>query len=355
MGPAATRRATTNDDNDEYVYRTDRHFRLHPRDASGRRLRGTTGTPASVEGGIQTRAPAAWTHIPAGKKRSSLNSIGTSNNATGGASGGRTHAPKTPAALPFHGVENDRPPPRASTPPAPADSRKKRRRSKPRKRSDAEEEEDCHRVGRLLRIAVDEWGEPLTAGHICIGRRAHLLWEAGIITHVTLVNDRKLYFVFKGTFKCWFSANKTLEKNERDKIPNPHFPDYLDIKELEKLGLVEYLDLETEPHPREKDAAAAEPGAAGRPVPPESNGLDALAAIAVDTDTEEGPIAPRHTPRPERRHIRFVVNEGEDATAELLGSELGSMDITEPQSRSRRRRCPPLCPAPSRTPRGPRP
>jgi hypothetical protein len=287
-------------------------------------------------GRYPTRAPAAWTHIPAGKKRSSLNSIGTSNNATGGASGGRTHAPKTPAAL----ISRRRKRSTAAKsvdPPATGNSRKKTRRSKPRKRSDAEEEEDenCHRVGRLLRIAVDESGEPLTAGHICIGRRAHLLWEAGIITHVILVNDRKLYFVFKGTFKCWFSANKTLEKNERDKIPNPHFPDYLDIKELEKLGLVEYLDLETEPHPREKDAAAAEAAAAAaaapeEPVPPESNGLDALAAIAVDTDTEERPIAPRHTPRPERRHIRFVVDEGEDATAELLGSELGSMDITEP-------------------------
>ena len=154
-------------------------------------------------------------------------------------------------------------------PPGTGNSRKKRRRSKPRKRSDAEEE-DCHRVGRLLRIAVDEWGEPLTAGHICIGRRAHLLWEAGIITHVTLVNDRKLYFVLKGTFKCWFSANKTLEKNERDKIPNPHFPDYLDIKELEKLGLVEYLDLETEPHPREKDAAERAESRRRGPVPPES-------------------------------------------------------------------------------------
>ena len=213
-------------------------------------------------------------------------------------------------------------------PPGTGRSRKKRRR---RKRSDAEEEEeeDCHRVGRLIRIAVDEWGEPLTAGHICIGRRAHLLWQAGIITHVTLVNHRKLYVVHKGTFKCWFSANETLAKNEREKIPNPHFPDYLDIKELEELGLVEYLDLETEPHPREKDAAEELK---------RLNGLNALASLAeasdwaADTDTEEGRIAPRHTPRPERRHIRFVVDEEEDATAELLGSELGSMDIMEPPS-----------------------
>ena len=97
MGPAATRRATTNDDNDEYVYRTDRHFRLHPRDASGRGAE-NDGYGSIGRGRYPTRAPAAWTHIPAGKKRSSLNSIGTSNNATGGASGGRTHAPKTPAA-----------------------------------------------------------------------------------------------------------------------------------------------------------------------------------------------------------------------------------------------------------------
>ena len=155
-----------------------------------------------------TRA-AAWTRNPAGKKRSSLNSIGTSN----GASGGQTPVPKTPAeCLPRRSTRSIPPTTAAKSVEIPGTgrSRKKRRRSKPRKRSDAEEE-DCHRVGRLIRIAVDEWGEPLTAGHICIGRRAHLLWEAGIITHVILVNDRKLYFVFKGTFKCWFSANKTLE------------------------------------------------------------------------------------------------------------------------------------------------
>ena len=86
------------------------------RDASAA---GNDGYGSIGRGRYPTRAPAAWTHIPAGKKRSSLNSIGTSNNATGGASGGRTHAPKTPAAY-LHGVENDRPPPRASTPPAPA-------------------------------------------------------------------------------------------------------------------------------------------------------------------------------------------------------------------------------------------
>ena len=277
---------------------------------------GNDGYAGIGRGRDQTRAPAAWT-----RQRSSLNSIGTSNGATGGASGGRTHAPVTPTA--YHSRRRKRSTAAKSVdPPGTGRSRKKRRRSKPRKRSDAEEE-DCHRVGRLIRIAVDEWGEPLTAGHICIGTRAHLLWEAGIITHVTLVNHRKLYVVHKGTFKCWFSANETLAKNERDKIPNPHFPDYLDIKELEKLGLVEYLDLETEPHPREKELERL-------------NGLNALASLAeasdwaVDTDTEEGRIAPRHTPRPERRHIRFVVNEEEDATAELLGSELGSMDITEP-------------------------
>ena len=236
--------------------------------------------------------------------------------------------PKTPAEYLPRRSKRSIPPTTAAKsvdPPGTGRSRKKRRR---RKRSDAEEEEeeeDCHRVGRLIRIAVDEWGEPLTAGHT----ETDLLWEAGIITHVTLVNHRKLYVVHKGTFKCWFSANETLAKNERDKIPNPHFPDYLDIKELEELGLVDYLDLETEPHPREKDAAEELK---------RLNGLNALASLAeasdwaVDTDTEEGRIAPRHKPRPERRHIRFVVDEEEDATAELLGSELGSMDITEPPS-----------------------
>ena len=289
----------------------------------GASVAGTTGTAASVQVGIRPARPRRGR----GKKRSSLNSIGTSN----GASGGQTPVPKTPAEhLPRRSNRSIPPTTVAKSvdPPGTGRSRKKRRR---RKRSDAEEEEeeDCHRVGRLIRIAVDEWGEPLTAGHICIGRRAHLLWEAGIITHVTLVNHRKLYVVHKGTFKCWFSANETLAENERDKIPNPHFPDYLDIKELEELGLVEYLDLETEPHPREKDAAEELE---------RLNGLNALASLAeasdwaVDTDTEEGRIAPRHTPRPERRHIRFVVDEEEDATAELLGSELGSMDITEPPS-----------------------
>jgi len=268
-----------------------------------------------------TRA-AAWTRISAGTERSSLNSIGTSNNATGGASGGRTHAPVTPA--PYHSRRRKRSTAAKSVdPPGTGRSRKKRRRSKPRKRSDAEEDPDCHRIGRLVNIAVDEWGEPLTAGHT----KTNLRWEAGIITDVTLVNDRKLYFVYKGTFKCLYSASQKLEDNDREKIPNPHFTDCLDIKELEKLDLVEYLDLNIWPHPRDLDAAE-EPV----PVPPESNGLDALAAIAVDTDTEEGPIAPRHKHRPERRHIRFVVDEEEDATAELLGSELGSMDITEQQS-----------------------
>ena len=142
-----------------------------------------------------TRA-AAWTHIPAGKKRSSLNSIGTSN----GASGGQTPVPKTPAEYLPRRSKRSIPPTTAAKsvdPPGTGRSRKKRRRSKPRKRSDAEEE-DCHRVGRLIRIAVDEWGEPLTAGHT----ETDLLWEAGIITHVTLVNHRKLYVVHKGTFKC---------------------------------------------------------------------------------------------------------------------------------------------------------
>ena len=283
---------------------------------------GNDGYAGISRGRDQTRA-AAWTQNPAGKKRSSLNSIGTSN----GASGGQTPVPKTPAEhLPRRSKRSIPPTTAAKSvdPPGTGRSRKKRRR---RKRSDAEEEEDCHRVGRLIRIAVDESGEPLTAGQICPDRRTNLLWEAGIITHVILVNHRKLYVVHKGTFKCWFSANETLAKNEREKIPNPHFPDYLDIKELEELGLVEYLDLETEPHPREKDAAEELK---------RLNGLNALASLAeasdwaADTDTEEGRIAPRHTPRPERRHIRFVVDEEEDATAELLGSELGSMDITEP-------------------------
>ena len=108
--------------------------------------------------------------------------------------------PKTPAEYLPRRSKRSIPPTTAAKsvdPPGTGRSRKKRRR---RKRSDAEEEEeeDCHRVGRLIRIAVDEWGEPLTAGHT----ETDLLWEAGIITHVTLVNHRKLYVVHKGTFKC---------------------------------------------------------------------------------------------------------------------------------------------------------
>jgi len=281
---------------------------------------GNDGYASIGRGRDQTRAPAAWT-----RQRSSLNSIGTSNGATGGASGGRTHAPVTPAATRSRRRKRSTAA-KSVDPPGTGRSRKKRRRSKPRKRSDAEEDPDCHRIGRLVNIAVDEWGEPLTAGHT----KTNLRWEAGIITDVTLVNDRKLYFVYKGTFKCLYSASQKLEDNDREKIPNPHFTDCLDIKELEKLDLVEYLDLNIWPHPRDLDAA--EEPEPRRPVPPESNGLDALAAIAVDTDTEEGRIAPRRTHRPERRHISFVVDEEEDATAELLGSELGSMDITEPPS-----------------------
>ena len=120
MGPAATRRATTNDDNDEYVYRTDRHFRLHPRDASGLSAAGNDGYGGIGRGRDQTRAPAAWTHIPAGKKRSSLNSIGTSNVRQVVPRAVERTRPR-PRRRTIHGVENDRPPPRASTPPAPAD------------------------------------------------------------------------------------------------------------------------------------------------------------------------------------------------------------------------------------------
>ena len=98
MGPAATRRATTNDDNDEYVYRTDRHFRLHPRDASGRVGCGERRVRQhrSREGPDPRARGVDSTEIFAQLRR-------------------RT----------FHGVANDRsrrqPPPRASTPPAPAD------------------------------------------------------------------------------------------------------------------------------------------------------------------------------------------------------------------------------------------
>ena len=79
-----------------------------------------------------TRA-AAWTHIPAGKKRSSLNSIGTSN----GASGGQTPVPKTPAEYLPRRSKRSIPPTTAAKsvdPPGTGRSRKKRRR---RKRSDA--------------------------------------------------------------------------------------------------------------------------------------------------------------------------------------------------------------------------
>ena len=156
------------------------------------------------------------------------------------------------------------------------------------------------------------------------------------------MNHRKLYVVHKGTFKCWFSANETLAKNERDKIPNPHFPDYLDIKELEKLGLVEYLDLETEPHPREKDAAEEpEPAEAGAP---ESNGLDALAASRGERLGRRHGYGGRthraqaHAPtRAQAHQVRRERGGGRDRRALRVRARVHGHHGA--QRRSRRRRC----------------
>ena len=96
---------------------------------------------------------------------------------------------------------------------------------------------DDERIGRLICVAIDPAGKPLTSvpnkSRVCTSPRR--LWKAGIITQCTIVRGRKVYFVHKGDFADWETAHEVLERNDRKGIENPHFSDYLDIIKLEKL------------------------------------------------------------------------------------------------------------------------
>ena len=51
----------------------------------------------------------------------------------------------------------------------------------------------------------------------------------------------------KGQFEDWEIAHEVLERNAQKGIPSPHFPDSLDVIQLEKLGLLEYRDTDENP------------------------------------------------------------------------------------------------------------
>ena len=140
--------------------------------------------------------------------------------------------------------------------------------------------------------------------------------------------------MYKGQFKDWYSAAEVLDRNEEAGVPSPHFPDWLDIIELEGRGLVKYLDLHMEPHPRSPERLGVEPRRTPEPTGREADntGLDILAEATKqmkaggsaatpeasgDRPTSgsafisgligsEGFVAARKKPRPARgRNLRF--------------------------------------------------
>ena len=283
--------------------------------------------------------PAAWTHLPA-KRRSDID-VGGSEGTR--ASDGRTPVPATPASP----KRADRLIPLASAPKTvgaasngvaarkPGKKRGRGKRSvaegKPTKDIDA-------RIGRLLRIAVDPKGEPLTDATDTDDTRWH--WQAGIVTECEVFDGGRLYFVYKGQFKDWYSAAEVLDRNEEAGVPSPHFPDWLDIIELEGRGLVKYLDLHMEPHPRSPERLGVEPRQTPEPTGREADnsGLDILAEATKqmkaggsaatpeasgDRPTSgsaflsgligsEGFVAARKKPRPARgRNLRFEDDDDE--------------------------------------------
>jgi hypothetical protein len=61
------------------------------------------------------------------------------------------------------------------------------------------------------------------------------------------VDGKRQWFVHKGQFEDWEIAHEVLERNAQKGIPSPHFPDFLDVIQLEKLGLLEYRDTDENP------------------------------------------------------------------------------------------------------------
>ena len=274
--------------------------------------------------------PAAWTHLPA-ERRSDID-VGVSEGTR--ASDGRTPVPATPASP----KRADRLIPLASAPKTvgaasngvaarkPGKKRGRGKRSvakgKPTKDIDA-------RIGRLLRIAVDGEGEPLTAP--LDTDDTPWRWQAGIVTECHVFDGERLYFVYKGQFKDWYSAAEVLDQNEEAGVPSPHFPDYLDIIELEGRGLVEYLDLHMEPHPRSPEPPGREPDsggldilaeatkqmkAGGSAATPEASGDRPASGSAFLSGLigSEGFVTARKKPRPARgRNLRFEDEDNDEA------------------------------------------
>ena len=150
--------------------------------------------------------------------------------------------------------------------------------------------------------------------------------------------------MYKGQFKDWYSAAEALDRNEEAGVPSPHFPDWLDIIELEGRGLVKYLDLHMEPHPRSPERLGVEPRQTPEPTGREADnsGLDILAEATKQMKAggsagsprrrgslggarptsgsaflsgligSEGFVAARKKPRPARgRNLRFEDDDDE--------------------------------------------
>ena len=108
---------------------------------------------------------------------------------------------------------------------------------------------DDELIGRLVCVAIDPAGKPLTSvpNKNRVQTTARRLWKAGVITQCSFVDGKRQWFVHKGQFQDWEIAHEVLERNAQKGIPSPHFPDFLDVIQLEKLGLLEYRDTAENP------------------------------------------------------------------------------------------------------------
>ena len=95
---------------------------------------------------------------------------------------------------------------------------------------------DDELIGRLICVAIDPAGKPLTSvpNTNRVQTTARRLWKAGIITQCSFVDGKRQWFVHKGQFEDWEIAHEVLERNAQKGIPSPHFPDFLDVIQLEK-------------------------------------------------------------------------------------------------------------------------